>query len=104
MSITGRNSAVISASRWRSDRRIERADIVRASDTGGLLRLGGGGAARRRATGEREEDVVEARAVHREALDRAPARVDLVEQRPDVRGAAVGRDGDRALRAVAAQH
>src|SRR5262245_8836583 len=44
--------------------------------------------------GEGEEDVVEGGAVQREPPHRPVVGVDLVEQPADVRGAAVGGDGD----------
>src|SRR6266540_7437408 len=102
---------VRSASTWRLDRRRQRSAMVSqspmaddrlavargtaagtvVSDTGGLLLgLGSGGGV----AGQSEEHVGERGAVHGEPLHRAAQRVDLVEQRPRVGGAAIGRDAD----------
>src|SRR5690349_7262968 len=59
------------------------------SDTDGLLLQAGGGV-----PGEGQEDVVQGRVVHGEPAYRAAVRVDLVEDRPDVRRGAVGRHAD----------
>src|SRR5271170_2523317 len=89
MSRTGSSSEVSSASSWRRVRRKQRAVMVSASDTGGLLVGSGGGV-----PGHDQEHVVQGRGVHGEAPHRGALRVELVEQGPDVRGGPVGRDAD----------
>src|SRR5579859_5752206 len=117
----GRASAVISASTLRRASRTHRAVItgtlasagdgraarragtaMAVSDTGGLLLVvaaGVPGAARPlgRVACQGEKHVVERGAAHAEPLDRHPARVELVEQAPDVPGAAVGGHADQPL-------
>src|SRR5919108_4734514 len=122
MSRTGSASEVITASRFRLVRRSprpamatqsarpasgrgrRRAPTVAArgtvsSDTGGLLLLlvvgPVGGVA-----GQGQEHVVEGGAVDGEPVHGLAGRVDLVEQGPDVGGAAVGGDPDDAAVAV----
>src|SRR6266545_7050308 len=65
-------------------RRRSPVSAAASSDIGGLLLGSAGGAA-----GQGEEHVVEGGAVHGEGPHRAAPRVDLVEQRPHVRGAPV---------------
>src|SRR5689334_342122 len=50
--------------------------------------------------GQRQEDVIERRAVQLERPHEVAAGVHLVEHRPDVRGAPVGRDLDGAPLAI----
>src|ERR671914_451146 len=102
MSRTGRASEVMTASRLRRVRRRPRpamvAEFVRAmesSDTDSLLVMVGvlGGVA-----GQGQVHVVEGGALHGEPVDGPAGRVDLVEQGPDLGGAAVGGhpDGEAA--------
>src|ERR1700733_2169084 len=80
---------MISVSSSRREIRRHRIESVRASDMNNLcseLELGSD------VTVEGEKDVVERGRLHREALDFDAIRIDLVEQHPDLGGAAVGRD------------
>src|SRR6185369_9036379 len=112
----GSINAVIIASRLRLEIRTPRAIIVRmsvpgddgrtvgmaSSDIGKLLSGGGlisgvvgpgsgGGPA-----GQRQEDVVQRRAVQVEPAEQIPARVNLIEDLPDMGGGPVGSDSDHA--------
>src|SRR5215218_4072008 len=91
--MTGSISDVSSPSGVRIVRRRLRPTMVNESDMGGLLLL--------LLAGQGEEHVVEGGGVDREPPHRAAARVDLVEQRPHVRGAPVGRDPDGEAARVA---
>src|SRR4051794_10662718 len=106
--MTGSISAIISASASRLASRTQRLTMVirsvnaelgrgaevstMLSDTSGLLLLLLD--SRCRVTGQREEHVVERRAVHIEFGDEGAAWVNLVEQVPDVDSRAVGRHAD----------
>src|SRR5580698_3882946 len=82
--MTGRNSAVSSASGLRAERRRLRPVMVIASDMCGLLSV----------SGEGEENVVQGGTVYGEIRDQAAAWVGLVQQGTYLRGAAVGRYAD----------
>src|SRR5919106_4594778 len=90
-------SARAASGRGRSDSRGTAVGDAVSTDTGGLLLvlvlvlvgLGFGGAA-----GQGQEHVVEGGAVDGEAAHGPAGRVDLVEQSPDLGGAAVGGDPD----------
>src|SRR5579859_8086354 len=109
--MTGSISEVSRASIWRLDIRRPRpamisrsvAGLVRPgmaiSDTSLLLSVGG----RRCMTGQREEYVVEGGCVHGESGQRGEARVQFVEQIPDLGGAAVGGDAEGQFAGVTAQ-
>src|SRR6266699_2442446 len=77
--MTGSSSDVSRASIWRVVRRRQRAVMVSASDTGGLLFGPGGGE-----PGQGEEHVVERGGVHGESPHRGAQGVKLIEQGPDL--------------------
>src|SRR4051812_44772738 len=95
ISMTGRASAVISASTWRRERRTPRPASVRASAASSGMRA--------LPAGELEEDVVEGGGVDREALDGRAVRIELVEQRAHVRRAAVRGHAQRPPRPILRQ-
>src|SRR4051812_11976034 len=89
MSITGSIRAVIIASTLRADSRTARAAMTRSSSMDRVSR-------------QREEHVVERRAMDGEALHGAAIRIDLVEEGTHLGSAAAGRDVDRARARVGA--
>src|SRR3954452_894143 len=111
--MTGKASAVISASTLRLERRTDRATMVcrsrsavfrgrgassSSSDTDGLLRGGG------RLAGEGEERVVQRWGVHREAGDERAVRIGVVEDPADVQGVVLDGHGQRAGGRVVGGH
>src|SRR5580704_16349691 len=83
--MTGRSSAVSSASGLRAESRRLRPAMVSALDMNGLLRVSGQG----------EENVVQGGVAYGEARDQDPGRVGVVEQRAHPGGIAVGRHAHR---------
>src|SRR5580693_6082510 len=89
MSRTGSSSEVSRASSWRRLSRRHRLAMIMVSDTGGLLVSWDGGV-----PGQGEEHVVQGGGVHGEAAHRRAARVELVEQGPDLGRGPVGGDAE----------